>query len=309
VRLAARVGAAPAGAVIHAPGLPRLLIVSEGERHITAIDLVSGEVRWRHALGRGRFFKVRRAGRLLVISSSEPTLTALDAATGELVWRIRDRMRFCRPAAYDNNALFVVTGDTNASSRPAQTAVALDAWTGVQHWRADLPNSGRAIGAPLPAHDVALVAINDPRGCGFLALERDSGKLRWQLDAGFAPCSSAWLLIDDRIVVNGAHGRVCAVDVRSGNVCWKRNLGTQNDSDVPRHLDPLLRSGALFIPQQQVHVLRPTDGEPLGAVNCELVPDLVRVDDRCNVLVVEDSGHIASFNAGARLTLVKGGAS
>jgi hypothetical protein len=54
-----------------------------------------------------------------------------------------------------------------------------------------------------------------------------------------------------------------------------------------------------------VIVVRPTDGERLGEVEADLVPDLIRVDDACNVVVVEESGHVAAFSAGARLTLIK----
>ena len=53
VRLAARNQGLPAGAFLNVQGLPRLVILSEGERHLTAIDRVSGEVRWRYVLGPG----------------------------------------------------------------------------------------------------------------------------------------------------------------------------------------------------------------------------------------------------------------
>lgn len=306
VRLAARVGGMPAGAVVNAPGLPKLLVVSEGERHITAIDLVSGEVRWRHALGRGRFFKVRRAGKLLVVSSSEPTLTAVDAATGEMVWRVRDRLRFCRPAAYDTNSLFVVAGDPGPTTRSSEALLALDPWSGVCRWRQDLPSGLRALGAPMPADKAVVIAVHDHKGTGFLSFAREGGSLMWSVPTGFAPSTSAWLVVDDLLITNGLRGEVSAIEMATGKGAWQKRLAPSADTDVPRHLDPILRSGALFVPQQQVHVLRPHDGESVGVVPCELVPDLVRVDERCNVLVVEDSGHMAAFHAGARLTLVKG---
>jgi outer membrane protein assembly factor BamB len=305
VRLAARVGGMPAGAIVNAPGLPKLLVVSEGERHITAIDLVSGEVRWRHALGRGRFFKVRRAGRLLIVSSSEPTLTAVDAASGAMVWRVRDRLRFCRPAAYEASSLFVVAGDPGPALRSSEALLALDPWTGMPRWRQDLPSTARVLGAPMPAESVVVLAVHDHKGTGFLAFDRNSGSLSWSVPTGYAPSTSAWLIVDDMLVTNGAQGEVSALQLSTGKCAWQKRMGKQADTDVPRHLEPVLRAGALFVPQQQVHVMRPQDGEPLGTVPCELVPDLVRVDERCNVLIVEDSGHIASFHAGARLTLIK----
>jgi len=305
-KLAARTGGMPAGAVVNAPGLPRLAVVSEGERHITAVDLVSGEVRWRHALGRGRSFKVRRAGRLLVVSSAEPTLSALDVTSGETVWRIRDRQRFCRPATYDANSLFVVTGESTPDTRQNEVLHALDPWTGVTRWKKELPAGRRTLGAPLVARESVIMVIYDHRGVGFLAYDRETALLKWTVEPGFAPATSAWLLVDDMLIVNGENSEVSALDVRTGQARWRQRYERALDTDVPRHIDPVLRSGALFVPGQTVNVVRPHDGEIIGKVPTDLVPDLVRVDERCNVIVVEESGHIAAFSAGAKLTLVKG---
>jgi hypothetical protein len=67
----------------------------------------------------------------------------------------------------------------------------------------------------------------------------------------------------------------------------------------------VLRSGALFVPQEQVHVLRPRDGEILATLPSDLIPDLLRVDEACNVYVAEESGHLAAFAVAPRLTLVR----
>jgi hypothetical protein len=44
----------------------------------------------------------------------------------------------------------------------------------------------------------------------------------------------------------------------------------------------------------------------LGKVPSDLIPDLLRVDERCEVYVVEESGHLAAFGAAPRLSLVQG---
>jgi hypothetical protein len=72
---------------------------------------------------------VRRAGRLLIVSASDATLTALDVAGGDVVWRIRDKMRFCRPVAYDAGELVVVLGDPSVAVDENEAVVCLDAWT------------------------------------------------------------------------------------------------------------------------------------------------------------------------------------
>ncbi|MGH7272472.1 MAG: PQQ-binding-like beta-propeller repeat protein, partial [Polyangiaceae bacterium] len=69
-RIAARVGGPVAGAVVSAPGLPKLVVVTEGEHHLVAVDLTSGETRWRWSWGRvkGRARgapRMKRAGKLV----------------------------------------------------------------------------------------------------------------------------------------------------------------------------------------------------------------------------------------------------
>jgi hypothetical protein len=43
----------------------------------------------------------------------------------------------------------------------------------------------------------------------------------------------------------------------------------------------------------------------IGGLGCkEVIPDMLRVDERCSVYVAEESGHIAAYEARARLSLV-----
>jgi hypothetical protein len=51
-------------------------------------------------------------------------------------------------------------------------------------------------------------------------------------------------------------------------------------------------------------VLRPDSGEVIGELPCDLIPDLLRVDDSCNVFVAEESGHIAAYSVAPQLKLV-----
>ena len=52
-KLRPRTAGPTAGAVVNTAGLPKLLVVTEGERHLVAIDLLTGEARWRSAWGNG----------------------------------------------------------------------------------------------------------------------------------------------------------------------------------------------------------------------------------------------------------------
>jgi len=304
-KLAARNGGMPAGAIINVPGLPRLAVVSEGDRFLTAVDYVSGEVRWRYALGRCRSIKVRRVGKLLVVSSSDHSLVALDIESGETVWRVRDKLRFMRPVSFDQDDLFAVTGDCTSSTPCAEVLTAFEPWVGAHKWSRRLPDGLRSVGAPTVSSDSVVVATQDRRGLGLSSFNRADGQPMWSVEPGFVPSGSAWLAVDDTMVINSENGMTVGLDLRDGAVTWRRAMEPHPDGDAPRNLEPTLRCGALFVPQRNVLVLSPCDGEKLGEIDADLVPDVVRVDDDCCVVVVEESGHAAAFSGRAHLRLVK----
>lgn len=305
LRLSPRVGGAPAGAVVHAPGLPKLLVVTEGERFLSAVDLVTGEVRWRHTLTRGGLCRVRRAGKLLVLASGDSHLTALDVQSGETVWRLCDERPFVHATTFDHDTLFAVAGDPAAPRKTRHKLLAIDAWTGAVRFDASLPPRIAAGSAPLIAGESALVVTRSDRGLGLASFDRATGEVRYHLPPGAVPVSTAWLPVDDAVFANTDQGELLSIDAISGEIRYRLRLSEPGDDAVPRRLEPVLRSGALFVPQREVHVVRPGDGALLGQVPCDLIPDLLRVDERCDVYVAEESGHLAAFGAGPRLSLVK----
>ena len=109
-RLAPRVGTTASGVVVSRTWTAAAVDRQRRSRHLAAIDLHAGEVRWRFKARRGGMFRVRRAGKLVVLASSDSTLTALDVQTGELVWRCCNRLRFGLPVVSDHDSLFAVAG-------------------------------------------------------------------------------------------------------------------------------------------------------------------------------------------------------
>jgi outer membrane protein assembly factor BamB len=303
-RLSPRVGGVMTGAVVSAPGLPRLLIVSEGKRHLSAVELDSGEVRWRHVAQGGSIFRLRRAGKLLIVVAGDATLTALDVASGEVVWRARDRLRFSTHVGLDHDALFATAGEPDGSGRGIIRLHHLDPYAGTTRWVREMKDGPSPVGAPLVTDHEVVVVTRDRPGLGLLALDRATGATLWSAEPGLFPIASAWLAIDDSIVVSSESGDLACWATRDGATRWRHRFPRGMEGDQPRKLEPILRSGALFVPQQQVHVVRPRDGAILGNVPTELIPDLLRVDERCDVYVAEESGHLASFRAGAKLSLV-----
>ncbi|MFO0566843.1 MAG: hypothetical protein U0263_14335 [Polyangiaceae bacterium] len=158
---------------------------------------------------------------------------------------------------------------------------------------------------PLLTPSRVVVAVRDRRGAGLVAFERTSGTPAFSKEPGLSAPTTAWLSVDRDLVGNGASGTLLCIDGESGEVRYSHVFPRHVDADQPRRLEPVLRSGALFVPQHQVHVVRPRDGEILGTVPTDLIPDLLRVDERCDVYVAEESGHIAGFGVAAKLTLVR----
>lgn len=300
--IAPRLSGPPSGAVVAAAGLPRLLVVTEGERHLVALDLTSGESRWRYAWGKGGALRIKRVGKLLYVASGDSALTAVDVQTGGVVWRVRDRLRFRTLPTVDHEALFAVAGGAASAAQ----LHAVDPYSGHVAWTGRVPSSPCTVeGAPLATTSTVTLAIRDRRGLCLVGFDRASGDVRYQT-APLAPIGTSWLVVDDLLVGNTPHGEVLGVDASTGEVRYRVTLGSSAECDVPRRLEPVLRSGALFVPHVEVHVLRPTDGARLGTIGpCDAIPDLLRVDERCDVYVAEESGHMACFAAGPRLSLVR----
>jgi outer membrane protein assembly factor BamB len=302
-RLSPRVGASASGAVVSAPGLPRMLIVSEGSRHLAAVDLDAGEVRWRFAARRDGVFRLRRAGKLVIVTSGDPTLSALDVRSGEVVWRFCDRLRFGAPVAVDHDALFAMAGDAAVVGRGGTRLYHIDPWSGVVRWGVDLPAHVAPVGAPLLGPDTVVLATHGRRGTGLVGLDRRTGELRF--DQAVAGSAASCLMVDGTVIVNSEGGELVGVSASDGKTRYRHVFAGGAEGDRPRRLEPVLRSGALFVPQSEVHVVRPHDGTLLGRVPGDIIPDLLRVNERCDVYVAEESGHVAAYAAAPRLSLVR----
>lgn len=303
--IAPRVSGPSAGAVVSAPGLPRLLIVTEGERHLVAIDLTSGEARWRYpwAAGRSGTLRLKRSGKLLYVASGDSAFTAIDVQTGAVVWRMRDRLRFATQPTVDHESLFAIAGGSSS----AAALHAIDPFSGSSRWTARLLSTPNSVeGPPMLASSSVCVAVRARRGLRLAAFDRETGAQLFETESPVAPIGTSWLAVDDLLVGNTPHGELVGVDAKTGELRYRHVFGRTAESDVPRRLEPVLRSGALFVPHVDVHVFRPSDGAHLAQIGpCDAIPDLLRVDENCNVYVAEESGHMAAFGVGPRLSLVK----
>ncbi|HEY8039183.1 MAG TPA: PQQ-binding-like beta-propeller repeat protein [Polyangiaceae bacterium] len=319
-RITPRSGGPVAGAVVHLPGLPKLVIVTEGEHHLVAIDLTSGEPRWRWSWGSARGSardsrgpsrgapRMKRAGRLVFFTCGDGALTALDVMTGAVVWRVRDRLRFRTPPTVAHDTLYTVAGGAHGVAR----LYCIDPFSGDVRWSSVVAEASTPCtieGAPMVADGAVAVAARHKPGLVLAAFRPEDGAPVLSPASrarAVAPSGTSWLAVDDAFIGNAPSGELVAVDAASGALRWRHVLGPRPlEADVPRRLEPVLRCGALFVPHTDVAVLRPRDGALLGSISgADVIPDLLRVDERCDVYVAEESGHLLAFGALPRLSLV-----
>jgi outer membrane protein assembly factor BamB len=299
--IAPRAAGGATGALVNGPALPKLLVIAEGDRAVTAVDLVSGEVRWRFTGRRPASYRMRRAGKLLIVAGGDSALVALDVFTGEVVWRVRDRLPFSGDICIDHDSAFAVAGGPVGPCK----LLHVDLWTGALRWARELDERPCAGQAPLVSGNAVVIPTRDKRGVGASALSRDTGAPLWEQPPGLASPTTAWLVVDDALIANTASGALMCLEASTGLPRYSHVFSRHVEADQPRRLEPVLRNGALFVPQHQVHVIRPRDGEVLGTLPSDLIPDLLRVDERCGAYIAEESGHLAAFSVAPRLALVK----
>jgi outer membrane protein assembly factor BamB len=228
-------------------------------------------------------------------------MVALDASTGETVWRVCDRLPFTGDICVNGDDVFAVT----AGAQGTANLHSIDAWSGETRWQADIEDRPIVGQTPLLGKSHVLVPIRDARGCGAKAFCRRTGRADWTLAPGFFPRSVAWLIVDDLLMVNSASGTLVCVEAATSALRYRHAFSQGLELDQPRRLEPVYRGGALFVPQHQVQVLRPQTGAILGVVPSDLVPDLVRVDDRFGAMIAEESGHLSTFSIAPLLVRIK----
>jgi outer membrane protein assembly factor BamB len=299
-RLAARGGGAGPGLFAGGNGLPPMAILTEARQQLCAIDLRTGQPRWRFRAHGPSSLQLGRSGRVLCVTSGDGTVDALDVATGEVVWRFSEGTRFCLQPRICREVVVAVAGEPRGG---AGAVYGIELYSGRLLWQRELPAAPST--DPLDAGEIVVVPVGRSRQARLLAFDPRTGAQRWSRpDPGLDNGGQA-LCLDRSLIVNTPSGRVLGLDLDKGQTRWERQLSNPLTDDVPRQLEPLLRQGALFVPSAQVHVLRPQDGTPLGQIGCDLVPDCLRVDERGWFYVVEESGHLAAHAAAPQLCLVK----
>jgi outer membrane protein assembly factor BamB len=300
-RFTPRAGTPARGTFVSGPSIPPTAILTAGPSRLTAIDLRTGQSRWEFTATSPSPMRLAKAGRALVVSSAH-AVDAVDVTSGEIVWRFTTEQRLVHDPVIHRDV--VLLGYTDLGSKQGGL-IGIDLFTGERRFHRTfdaVPNTH-----PMAAGPLATVSLGGPRRPSLAALAPESGELRWMVPDPGLSAGGAAFAVDRQLVFNTPLGRAVAIDVDTGETRWRRDLADPVADEVPRRLEPILRGGALFVPAAAVHVLRVSDGTSIGSpLPSNLIPDLLRVDERGWIYVAEESGHIGAYAPMPNLTLIRG---
>jgi outer membrane protein assembly factor BamB len=284
------------------PGVPPMVALMEGGQRVIALDLRTGQPRWRFTSRSATGLGLVKVGRVLLMSSPEGTLHAVDASTGDELWCYATKERLTTAPVVVGDRVILAAGALGARHGSLHV---IDLYSGKAHFTAKL--DGAPLASPVPDKQGISVAVSRDGERRAIAYRSDRNEVRWDIRDPGIGSGAATLIVDDLMVCNSPEGHVSALDLDTGETRWSMSLSEPGADDVPRRLEPVLRGGALFVPSSAVHVLRPHDGSRIGeGLRCDLVPDWIRVDERGWVFVAEESGHVNAHAPVPHLELVRG---
>jgi len=300
-RIAPRVGGQVTGLFAGGRNAPPVAVITEGRDRLVALDVRTGEPRWRfRSPGRGGF-RFTRAGRILLVVSGDSTLDAIDVATGEVVWRWSDPGRMTLPPVITREYAIAVSGAPGCSPG---ALLCFDLYSGKLRFRREL--SSAPLTSPVATDSMVIVSTYHNQSLTLSGFDLETGQERWSREDPGLGEGGAPLVVDQQLVLNTQLGVAHGISLADGSVTWSHRMADPLRDDVPRRLEPVLRGGALFLPSASVHVLRPHDGSVVGGTISEgIIPDFMRVDERGWMYLAEESGHIEAYAPAPNLRLVR----
>ena len=221
------------------------VFIGAGDDGIYSLDATTGKVVWhqRHghidtapAITGGKLFAGTGYGALRAL--------ALEAATGRVVWETRcDLPVWGAPAVADGKVYFGIgNGDfVKSAPHPAGAIWCLNAATGKQLWRYDLPDA--VVTSVALTGELALAGCRDGR---LYAVDRTTGKRVWSAPCG-GPVVASPATDGTLVYAASGGGQVTALDVASGKSVWALDLRPLAAPDLQIHSSPALSGSRLYL--------------------------------------------------------------
>ena len=235
-------------------------IFGGGDGVVYAIDMASGEVRWRFATGGRVRSSPAVADGVVYAGSADGSLYALGLADGRERWRFDTQGQRLDSAryGYDRRTITsspaVAGGAVYFGSRDG-SLYAVDATTGALRWRVLHDDTSWSIASPAVVDGLVLDASSD---AGFFhAVDDATGQVVWRVDAG-APLWPSPVVAGETAWFLTSLGALWGVDPRTGEVRERVALGERTKSS------PWIEGGVLYVGTDEGSVLAVRLSDPPG---------------------------------------------
>ena len=222
-----------------------------GDGAVTAIELASGDVRWRFATGGRVRSSPAIADGVVYAGSADGSLYAIALDDGREIWRFDTAGRRLDSARYGYDRRTITSSPAVAGgavffgSRDG-ALYAVDAATGRLRWRVLHDDTSWSIASPAVVDGLVLDASSD--AWFFHAVDAATGRVVWRVDTGVPVWPSpvvaggtAWFLTST--------GELWGVDPRTGVVRERVHLGERTKSS------PWIEDGVLYVGTDEGSVL------------------------------------------------------
>lgn len=226
------------------------LFAADGRGLIEALDADTGETRWEVELDTPVSSGLTAMADSLFLATRNGEVLALDQADGRVQWRARVTSEVLAAPQASRELLVVQAVDGRVT--------ALDRDSGDERWVYSGPRpslSLRGTGTPTVIDQVTFAGFANGR---LVTLDNRSGQPLWdrriavpqgqsEIDRLVDLAGQPVLTQDGRLFVTSYNGRLAALDARSGEVLWSRELSS--------YLTPILVGDFLFVIDEASHVI------------------------------------------------------
>jgi outer membrane protein assembly factor BamB len=209
------------------------LYVARHDWDLTAYDLKTGKVIWKHDLpGRSGPYVVSNE-KYVFFTAGEDTASILDANTGLDVWNY-DKSGYFGPILLSNNTLYIA--DVIHAS-----LISLDIDSQRINWIKNLPISTYEFSCMLEAEDNLLVAAQK-----LVMVSKQDGTILWTTDnLGYLECP---VLLKDEIYIRNNQTDLYLLDKGSGRKQGKLQVRTNTVMKHDFFRSPIIANGFLVVP-------------------------------------------------------------
>lgn len=208
------------------------LFVMDSEAHVSGLNAETGERLWRVSLTPAEFSSGALGGGVaydhgrVYVTTGYGDVFCLDAATGKEVWKRGIGIPLRAAPTVEGNRVFAISYDNQLH--------ALNLADGTVVWTfAGIAETAALVGAASPAVDGGIVIAPFSSG-ELVAMRADNGRVAWNDSlirgvrassvAGINDISGRPVIDRGRVIAIGHSGRMLAIDLRSGERIWEREV-------------------------------------------------------------------------------------